>query len=179
MRNLSFLLLMTLFFVACSPAAPKKQSSPLSYFDLKGFIANEVNRLKAVNPVIDKTVMVNHNAEHKKLKIADWQKELSAFADADINKSAWQGLFTLKKDKEVETYKSDNEKVPVKSIRITYKHGKPAGIEVLISNANILYTSNDTLSYYPDSIYQVKKTQRIKLLNQKNYKIIGLFTKLP
>lgn len=175
MRNLSLLLLITLFFVACNSAAPKKQSLSLSYFDVKGFIASEVIRLKQSNPEIDKTVIVNQDKEHKKLKIADWQKELSAFADADINKSAWQGLFILHKSKEVDTYTSNDEKVPVKSLRILYHSGKLAGIEVLISNANILYTSNDTLSYYPDSIYQVKKTQRIKLLKEKSYKITGLF----
>jgi len=175
MRNVVFLLFTLLFFGSCNPAEPKKQSSALTYFDIKGYFVKEAKRLKSLNPEIDKTVMVNQSAEHKKLKIADWQKELSIFSDADINKSAWQGLFRLHQEEGAKTYLSDNEKVPVKSLHISYKNGKIYGIEILISNANSLYTSNDTLSYFPDSLYQVKKTQHITLLKEKSYKIIGEF----
>ncbi|WP_158796751.1 hypothetical protein [Pedobacter sp. L105] len=175
MRNTIFLLLILLFFGSCNPAAPKKQSSPLTYFDIKGYFAKEAKRLKSLNPEIDKTVTVNQSAEHKKLKIADWQKELSIFSDADINKSAWQGLFKLHQTQDVKTYISDNEKVPVKSLQVSYQNGKIHGIEILISNANSLYTSSDTLSYFPDSLYQVKKTQHITLLKEKNYRITGKF----
>lgn len=173
MKNISILLLI-LFLGACNSTAPKKQL-PAKYFDLKGYMAKEVTRLKIMNPEIDKTVTVNKATEQKRLKIADWQKELSMFADADINKSAWQGLFKLTKTKDLETYTSDNEKVPVKVLKIHYKLGKVKEIEVLISNTNSLYTSNDTLSYFPDSLYALQKTQHIKLLNEKNYRITGKF----
>jgi len=179
MRNTIFLLLIVLFFGSCNSAAPKKQSSVLSYFDVKGYFAKEAERLKLLKPEIDKTVMVNKEEEHRKLKITDWKKELSIFSDADINKSAWQGLFKIHKEKDLETYLSNDEKVPVKSLRISYKNGKLFGIEILISNANSLYTSNDTLSYFPDSLYQVRKTQHIKLLKEKNYRITGKFKQQP
>jgi len=175
MRNTIFLLLIVLFFGSCNPAGPKKQLSSLPYFNLKNYFAKEVKRLKLQNPEVNKTVMVNHTEEHKKLKIADWQKELSVFSDADINKSAWQGLFSLRKEKNSNTYLSNNEKVPVKSLSISYKNGKIYGIEILISNTNSLYTSNDTLSYFPDSLYDVKKMQHIKLLKEKRYRITGKF----
>lgn len=165
-------ILLVLFLGACNSAAPKKQLAA-PYFNLKGYIDTEVKRLRVLNPEIDKTVEVNKAEEQKKLKIADWQKELSAFSDADINKSAWQGLFKLNKTENLDTYTSDNEKVPVKSLKVIYKDGKVKGIKILISNANSLYTSNDTLSYFPDSLYEIRKTQHIKLLNEKNYRIIG------
>lgn len=170
--SLSFLIL---FFGACNSAGPKKQSSALQYFDLKGYITKEASQLKKSNPEIDKTVMVNGATEQKKLKITDWQKELSAFSDADINKSAWEGLFQLHKEKNADVYLSNDDKVPVKSLKVKYVRGKISGIEVLISNSNSLYTSNDTLSYFPDSLYQVKKTQHITLLKEKNYQIKGKF----
>lgn len=175
MRNLSVLLSASLFFGACNSAVPKKQAVTVPYFDVKGYIYAEAGRLQRANPEISKTVMVNNDSEHKKVKIADWKKELSAFSDADINKSAWKDLFKLQKQKDMEVYTSGNEKVPVKSLSIFYRNGKVQGIKLLISNANLLYTSNDTLSYYPDSLYQVKKTQRIKLLKEKNYRITGQF----
>lgn len=164
-----------MFFAACNSAAPKKQAAASAYFDLKDYMITEAKRLTALNPEIDKTVIVNGAAERRKVKIADWPKELSVFSDADINKSAWQGLFTAAKGKDTETYLSDNEKVPVKSLSISYKNGKVRGIKLLISNVNSLYTSNDTLSYFPDSLYEVKKIQHIKLLNGKSYTITGKF----
>ena len=174
MRKLLFLLLIFLLG-ACSSGTQQKKSRALQYFDLKNYIAKEARRLTLLNPEIDKYVEVNHSGEHKKLKITDWQKELSVFSDADINKSAWQGLFKLNSDKDVKTYISDNEKVPVKSLSIRYKNGKISSLKILISTVNSLYTSNDTLSYFPDSLYEVKKTQHIKLLNEKNYHITGKF----
>lgn len=175
MRNNLFLLLTVLFFGSCDFMAPKKQASVPQYFDLKGFMDKEVQRLKALNPEINKTVMVNNNEEHKKLKITDWQKELSAFRDADINKSAWEGLFIRHKTLVTETYISDNEKVPVKSLTVQYRAHRIFKIQILNSSSNSLYTSNDTLTYFPDSLYEIRKTQHIKLLNQKDYRITGRF----
>jgi len=43
----------------------------------------------------------------------------------------------------------------------------------VISNKNILYSSGDTLVYYPDSLYEIRKHQKIKLLAQKTYQITG------
>jgi hypothetical protein len=174
MRKLSFLLLI-FFLGACTASPRKEQFRAVQYFDLKDYIARESKRLAQLQPEIDKYVEVNTSAEHKKLKIADWQKELSVFADADINKSAWQGLFTLNATGDRKVYQSDNDKVPVKSLSIQYKNGKIFGLQILISTVNSLYTSNDTLSYFPDSLYEVKKTQHIKLLNKKKYHITGKF----
>lgn len=175
--NRPFLFLsLPLFFVACQPqASTEKVSAAIHYFDLKGYIAKEADRLNASQPLLFKTVMVNKTEEGKKLKIADWHKELSAFTDADINKSAWQGLFQVTRTSNADKYTTAEEKVPVKSLIITHHNGKVKSIQVLIGNSNILYTSKDTLSYYPDSLYEIKKTQHIKLLNEKNYRITGTF----
>ncbi|WP_142529457.1 hypothetical protein [Pedobacter westerhofensis] len=135
----------------------------------------EVKRLEKLDPEIDKSVRVNNTEERKKLKIANWQKELSAFSEADINKSAWAGLFTSDQTSLSKTYTADNDKVPVKLLNIQYRAGKIFKIQILNSNSNSLYTSNDTLSYYPDSLYEIRKTQHIRLLNQKNYRISGRF----
>lgn len=175
MRNTLFLFLIVLFLGSCDSAAPKKQNSASPYFDLKGFMEKEVKHLQKLNPEIDKAVMVNDSEEHKKLKISDWQKELSAFSDADINKSAWQGLFSRQKNATEDTYTSDNDKVAVKSLTIQYKDNRIFKIQILMSNSNTLYTSRDTLSYFPDSLYEIRKTQHIKLLNQKSYRITGRF----
>jgi len=174
MRILSLLTIL-LFTGACNSAAPDKQTSSTSYFDLKTYISKESQRLSAANPEITKTVIVNGSQEQKRLHIADWPKELSSFTDADLNKSAWQGLFNVKKTPQSVYYTSDNDKVPVKSLKVDYKDGLVTGVQVLIRNENSLYTSTDTLSYVPDSLYQIKKTQHITLMKEKRYSITGRF----
>jgi len=175
MRIIVFLSLILLFFGSCDSAVSKKHSSTPQYFSIKNFIEQEAKRLQQLNPEIDKTVTVNNAQEHKRLRIADWQKELSGFSDADINKSSWQGLFHLEKSSDQEIYVSNSEKVPVKSLRITYHNGKISELQIINNTTNILYSSNDTLSYMPDSLYEIRKTQHIKLLNEKHYMISGRF----
>lgn len=166
--------LVLLFFCGCTPSV-KKQQDNLTYFDLKGYFQKEAQRLKNNNPVLTKTVTVNGAAEKKRIRITDWEKEFAIFLDADINRTAWAGLFSTEKSKERELYTSNNEKVPVKEVLILKKGAQLYSIQILVKNANVLYSSADTLSYYPDSLYQVKKKQHIKLLSEKDYSITGKF----
>ena len=175
MRNFILLFLIILLFGGCTSETPKKQTSALQYFDLKGYMDGETKRLKQLAPSIHKSVFVDDKEESRTLKEIDWEKELSAFSDADINKTAWKDLFIISKTDDAEIYTSDNGKVPVKSLEVVYRAGKVFKIQVLNKNSNMLYNSNDTLSYFPDSLYEIKKTQHIKLLQGKNYRIIGRF----
>lgn len=163
-----------LVFMGCNPAE-KNQKNALTYFDIKGYFEQEALRLNATHPLLAKTVAVNDNTETKQIRITDWAKELSVFADADINRNAWKGLFSKKSNGRQDVYTSADKKVPVKEVMITKRNGGIYGIRILISYSNVLYSSADTLSYFPDSLYQVKKKQQIKLLAEKNYTITGRF----
>lgn len=175
MKNTILLFFVLFLFIRCNDSANKKEKNDLTYFDVKGYFENEVLRLSKTNPFINKTVNVNGAAESKRIKISDWKKELALFSDADMNRVSWKGLFELKKSKDQELYTSDNEKVPVKELLVIYKKNEVFGLKVLIKNTNSLYTSVDTLTYYRDSLYQIKKVQNIKLLSKKSYTITGSF----
>jgi len=172
-RNVG-LCLMALVFTACNLSGPQRVPEE-QYFDLKGYIQQEVIRLNRVKPTVDKTVTVNNQAERKQVKVASWADELTVFSDADINKSAWQGLFSVSKNDSVETYRSNDDKVFVKSLQVERKNKVISGIKIVLITDNYLYQSADTLSYYPDSLYEIKKQQHIKLLNPKQYRISGKF----
>ena len=172
-RNVG-LFLSLLFLTACGPSAPQGKA-PKTYFDLKGYMEQEVIRLNKLNPTVDKTVTVNNQAERKKIKVANWTDELTVFLDADINKSAWQGLFEVSKNDTLETYRSNDDKVFVKSLQVERKNKEVTAITILLTTTNYLYQSADTLRYYPDSLYEIRKQQHIKLLNPKQYRISGKF----
>ena len=163
-----------LFFTACGPSAPRGAASA-PYFDLKGYIEKEVTRLNQINPTVDKTVTVNNQAERKRIKVENWTDELTVFSDADINKSAWKGLFEVTKNDSLQIYRSNDDKVFVKSLQVERRNKEVTGITILLNTSNYLYQSTDTLRYYPDSLYEIRKQQHIKLLNPKQYLISGKF----
>jgi hypothetical protein len=174
MKKTLFVSGILLIFYGCNPAV-KNQQRTLNYFDLKGYFNKEALRLTKNNPEFTKTVTVNDSSETKKIRISDWSKELSIFSDADINRNAWKGLFKTNLTVGQDTYTSDDEKIPVKEISITRKNHEIQSIRIVMKSSNSLYSSADTLSYYPDSLYDIKKSQQIKLLSEKKYRITGSF----
>ena len=144
-----------------------------TYFNLKGYFEKEADRLNKLSLQIDKSVEINGNGEQKLVKIKDFKNELSTFIASDINKSSWRGSFSVKKEASIERYTTLNEKIPVKKVEIRYLNEKIKQIQIIALTNNILYHSSDTLTYYPDSLYEIKKTQKIKLLKEKKYIIKG------
>jgi len=167
-----FLLLSSL--VSCNLKDEGKEKVK-TYFDLESFFKSEAKRLSAKNQMIDKTVIINGKAEHKKLTITNWEKEFSAFIDADINKASWKGSFASSNVNHTTIYTSNSAKIAVKKLEVTSENGKILAIKIFVANINSLYTAKDSLSYYPDSLYEIKKVQHIKLMEEKKYEVIGKF----
>lgn len=169
------LFVFALAFLSCNRKQEQQANTSLLYFDIKGYFEKEASRLKKTNPTIIKQVSIGGTSETKTIKINDWNNEFSIFEDADINKASWRGSFKLKKTSQSELYTSSNKKIKVKSVLIRKEQNAIKKIEIIISIKNILYTSADTLSYYPDSLYEIKKQQKIKLLKLKQYQVSGKF----
>lgn len=164
-----------LAFTACNSPEYKAAPGQPAYFNLKAYFQQQAAALQKRNPAVKKTVLANGSAETKQLKITSWSKELSSFIDADMNKRAWAGEFQKAITDSTETYTSESDKVPVKQVRIYRSNNQISGVQIFIRNNNYLYTSTDTLSYYPGKRYEVRKTQHIKLMDKKEYRITGVF----
>ena len=169
----SYILVFALALLSCNQRKAAEANTDFLYFDLKGYFAKEISRLQKLNPTINKTVSINGETENKVTTIADWQKELAIFVNADINKTSWKGSFKIGRENGADIYFSDSKKIPVKKVLVEKTDSKINKIEVIIDNKNILYQSEDTLTYYPDSLYQIKKQQKIRLLKPKKYLIVG------
>ena len=170
MRILVFCLIIVC--VSCNLKEKEKQQTKI-YFDLETYFKNEAKRLTKKQQPVDKTVTINGKTEQKKLIIKNWEKEFGTFINADINKASWRGSFELSNTAESKIYTSNNKKIPVKKLQVVEANGKVICIQLFIHNINDLYASEDSLSYYPDSLYRIKKTQKIKLLEEKHYEIVG------
>ena len=171
-KKICLILLLPMLF-SCRPEKPASVVAGTSYFDLKGYLEKEISRYSKASPIVQKTVSINAKAESRNIKVADWSKELAVFIDADINKSAWKGDFKLDSSANYVKYSSTNKKIPVKQLFVFRADDKVIKLEIILSNRNLLYQSNDTLSYYPDSLYKIIKTQKIRLMDGKRYEIVG------
>jgi hypothetical protein len=173
MRKL-IIYLLALFLISCTQKEQEKTSAKI-YFDVKGYFEKEAKRLDNNKALVHKSVAINGITEQKTIHIPDFKNELGSFISSDINKASWRGSFNVKKDKDLTVYTTTEEKIPVKKIEVRMQNDKPVYIKILVVNTNILYTSSDTLAYFPDSLYEIKKTQKIKLLKEKKYAVIGKF----
>ena len=169
------ILVFALAFFSCNQREAAKANTELLYFDLKGYFGKEIIRLRNAKVKVDKTVSINGISEKKSLLITDWDKELAIFVNADINKTSWKGSFKVSRQNGVESYTANSKKIPVKKVSIAHKDSRISKIEIIVNNKNILYQSIDTLTYYPDQLYQIKKQQKIRLLAPKEYSIFAKF----
>ncbi|QPH39615.1 hypothetical protein [Pedobacter endophyticus] len=170
-KNLYVLLFASILF-SCTEKKTEANNK-LLYFDLQGYFKKESLRMKKANPSVFKTVSINGATESKKIKIADWEREFAVFINADINKASWKGSFQTNVADSKISYITNNKKIPVKKVTIARRDSTVSMVQIIIHNKNVLFQSNDTLTYYPDSLYDISKKQKIRILNEKNYKITG------
>ena len=168
-----FLAFLLISVFSCTERKNVEANTDLMYFDIKGYFQNEIVRLQMLKPTVVKTVYISGSEEKKTIGIQDWNKELAIFLNADINKASWKGSFSIDKKDENEIYKSSAKKIPVKMIAVTKENKTVKKIVVIIAYKNILYQSQDTLTYYPDSLYEIKKEQDIRFLKKKKFTVIG------
>jgi hypothetical protein len=167
-------------FLALSLAACQQKeisNKQLKYVDLQGFFSAEASRLNAKKSTFTKTVCINGKTESKVVnKSIDWEKELSVFKEADINKPAFKGMYQITKLANKTIYTSNSKNAPVKRIEVDFGNTKkPIGIRIFQLTKNMIYQSTDTLSYYPDSVYSIHKRQVVRILGTTDYAIDGKF----
>lgn len=173
--KLFYLGILAVIISACHPKNDENKVTSSSYFDVKSFFEKEATKLNQQKPTILKSVGKDEVVEQKRLKIKDWKKELKSFIDADINKASWQNEFQTSTTEEVTTYTSANDKISVKKLIVARQGDSVIYIKAIVNNINFLYTSKDTLTYYPGKFYEMRKSQKIKLFSAVSYQIKGLF----
>jgi hypothetical protein len=174
----SIFFLIFIFCISCN-LEEKEKIKVKTYFDVETFFKNEAKRMTDQNRSFQKTVVVNGKSEQKIVSIKNWLKEFEAFIAADINKASWRGAFKISSTANTKCYSSTSDKIPVKKLEVVKKDGKVVSIKIYVEQINALYTSQDSLSYFPDSLYRIKKSQQIKLMEKKKYEVIGRLVDRP
>ena len=91
-------LLCGLLFLGACQEPENKVASPVNniYFDVPGFIREQVTLLQAQKPTAVKTVQeAGKKNETKTIHNPNWNKELETFAELDINKPAFRNAYNI------------------------------------------------------------------------------------
>ncbi|MFN8347989.1 MAG: hypothetical protein U0X91_23495 [Spirosomataceae bacterium] len=184
MKHLLFGLICFFIFQSCQNPADTAASN--GYFDLKGFISNQITELNKRKPLVVKEMAMGNNNDKKQTSDIDWAKELELFIQADLNKQAYQlsydvihptpttSLYLLK----------SGEKLPVKSLKIIVDEASklPGSVEALIKTENKLYDSEKLISLTctrrPEGVwlvktYEIRGFQQLALSEKKAFSIKG------
>jgi hypothetical protein len=158
------------FLTSCKP--DNIQTAP-KYFDIKGYFHADSLRLTKLNHLTLKTVRHNGVSETKKVHINNWGSELSLFINSDINKPAWRDSYNIQDSGDALVYRAKTFDLKTQLIIINKQGDKIKWILIYNSTKNMLYQTTEKLSYFPDSLYVIQKSQQISLFgnNRLTHKI--------
>ncbi|MDP9048973.1 MAG: hypothetical protein M3N14_12620 [Bacteroidota bacterium] len=155
----------------------KETGATLTYFDLKGFFTTETALLIRAHKVVLKTVTHNGVTETKKVRIDDWGREFDLFIGSDINRPAWKNSYNITLSGDFLIYRAKYPELKMHQMLIKKDNGKVRWILIFNRTKNLLYQTDEKLSYFPDSLYTIEKDQRVRLMGSNTYKIQGMIGK--
>ena len=173
-KHLLFILALAAVLPACKPDL-KEDGGAMPFFDIKGYFNNEISKLSTADLMVDKTVSRNKDLENRKLKVTDWKQELNLFTSSDINRPAWKNSYSVSADSNLVIYKALEPELKTREILIKLTGGKVKYIMIINDTKNVIFRTQEKLSYFPDSLYLVQKAQTVRFLGVNKYDIKGLF----
>ena len=166
-------LIFTFYLSACKPDL-KETGRGIKYFDLKAYFKARVSKLTTQNRPVLKTVTHNGVTETKTVHIDNWERELNMFSESDINKPAWKDSYSVQNTGGSLIYMAKDPELQTREIIVNKDKDKVKWILIFNHTKNILYETREKLTYFPDSVYQIEKSQHVKLMGINRYMIKGI-----
>lgn len=178
-----------LFLLTSCGREEAQDDGPKLYYDLKGFIENQIIQLNDKKPEINKAARLGEKSEVAKTTLVDWKKELELFIQADLNKPSYrQSYEIMQQDPTHYEYQlKTNADLPVRYLKIETDSvlKQPLYIEALIHTKNKIYDSEKKIVMRlekKDNLlqvdnYEVDGYQKLILMDKKTFSIrakIGL-----
>lgn len=154
------------------------------YYDLPAFISKQIDNLQTKGQWVRKSVSKDGHSHIIERGNIDWNEELDAFKEADINRPAWRGAFKVDSISLervfVITYKTDNEEIPVKNVVVTVDKETKQCLQIAIDRMteNFLYKSNQSLYFTTGEGYMMKGKLSVTLLFDSEYSIDSEFIEI-
>jgi hypothetical protein len=156
-----FLVATVLFFSSCDELKMKPQAHTNQYFDMVGFVQNQIILLEKTPCTLNKSMTSNDLKQNTETKTIDWKEELGLFLEVDINKPVLRDMYLVNESKNFVEYIATDSKYKVQYLSIKGSPENPTEITAFLTDEN--------------QLYQTKKELQLKFDNKKlvSYKIAG------
>jgi len=168
-RILTIVAAILLFSLASCQPEETRDDAPKAYYDLKGFIENQIVYLNEKKPEVNKTAILGSKREVSKTREVDWKKELELFVQADINKPSYRQSYEVIQNGPVSyeyRLKPGND-LPVAYLKIDTDSvlKQPLRVEAFLRASNKVYNSERKVV--------LNTSKRDNLLGVTSYEVNG------
>ena len=177
LKYLTAVILFTAVTLSCnSTDSVENNNLAVKHFNIPAFIQHEIDSLKQLNPLIQKTVFKDTVEETRSLQIKNWENEFSSFKSIDLNKSAYADFIKVDTLQNVLEYSFSDPDLDLSCVRVSLdQNGNPQMISIQKKVKNNLYKTSEILVYEKSKFYMVEKNQDVKVMGQNYYKVLGQF----
>lgn len=168
-RFYTFVAAVLLFSLVSCRREESQDDAPKLYYDLKGFIENQIVYLSEKKPKVSKTALLGSKRETSETRGIDWKKELELFVQADINKPSYRQRYEVVQNGPLHyeyRLKPGND-LPVAYLKIDTDSilRQPLHVEALIRASNKIYNSEKKVI--------LNAAKRDNLVEIKSYEVDG------
>lgn len=170
--------------VACERPVPPTSAEAAASFSVGAFLDTQVQYLQAEKPMVLKSVQTGSQpTETVQTSDLNWEEELSAFFEADINKPALQDKFIEERQTlpdgstRINYRRIEGQDAPVASLDLlTAPTNQIKQLDAVILENNILFFSKRKLSLSTNSAghisnYRVEGVQKLIFGDSLHYRI--------
>jgi len=180
-----YLALSVLGISSCSN--PAQSDQPNVYFDVLGYVNQQIAGLSTQKPLVKKEATINKDRNEHMTRDIDWARELDLFTQADINKPALRSSYQITRPDSLTyqyTLKPSEERLTVRSltVRLDDKTHQPQRIEAVLKTKNALYSSERHLTLNSGSVgqnnwrimqYKLAGYQKLSYFDSSTFRIEG------
>jgi hypothetical protein len=170
------------WLMACGDASPRAPAArrPL-YFDVKGLLDSQIAQLARRQATVTKRVSLHNQAtETVRVPAVKWADELQIFFQADINKAALRGAYTVDSValpggllRRTYTRLPGQPNAPVARLTVVQQNGAPVDITATINQDNPLFSAQKQLQLQLSNrqlrAYKVLGTQKLVMFDTLRY----------
>ena len=164
MHKLLALLPFVLLAFACTSGPAPDNSEVTAFFDLRGYMDAEVERLTTGKIPANKSITLNGEEEVQDGIVINYANDLRLFREADINRPAWIEKYETTEQKlsgnhRITTYVTLDSSLVVQRLLIEEDQGETIRIEIDRKTGTVLSDGQHQLVYEPGKGYSVKTQQ--------------------
>lgn len=186
-KGIFHMLFLCIILSACEKEIGRKVQSTGIYYDVAGFLDQQVPLLDSLGPGVEKVVEADGIKEEQRIALdsVGWAKELEMFYRADINDPILRDAYEKTQSEEgthkIVTYKAKESSVKVHWLQITYRNNAVTHIAARIQEDNVLYKAKSLIEldfddqHEPPLLmrYSIQQSQKILFKDTVFYSVEG------